>query len=272
MTVQPVEHTPVPGYPDKYAEESRQALAAARPRRWVTVPLAAGLAATVAIGLGGCEFATAGVPAQTPMETETTDYAVMGESLPIAAGTKIPLFEYGNGTGSIGCVSVAAPVFLSEEEAFAILSTAFAEAGVMLRRNSKARQATLPVTIINEYDDKATKTKKGRLKPDALFDEIPLVFVSQEDVISWEYKAVGPIFSSSSVSSYSMKDAAQTLAENNPGLVVFYDPVTYWTEGGESIDWFSCMETEQEARAESQRLLRQQVQAFLQWLAKEGTR
>jgi len=287
MTINPVEHIPVPGYPDKYDETSRQALAAARPRRWITAPVAAGLAATVAIGFSGCgTFAAEGLPAQTtetPTQTTaetaassaaTTDYILLGDPVPVPvpADAYIPLFEYGEGTGSIGCVSIAAPVFLSEEEAFAIVSAAFAEVGVMLRRNSATRPATLPVTVVDTWDDHAPKTKPGKLMPDALADELPVEFVSREDVKAWEYKPAGKIQTWSSVSSYAMKGAAQTLAENNPGLVVFYDPVSYWDmagNGGSNGD-FGYAPTEGEARAESQRLLRQQVQAFVAWL--EGAR
>ena len=72
MIIKPVENTPVPGYPDKYAEETRKALAAARPQRWLAAPVAAGLAATVALGLSGCEQTDAGGPATTTTQVTTT--------------------------------------------------------------------------------------------------------------------------------------------------------------------------------------------------------
>ena len=274
MNIKPVEHPVEPGYPDKYAEESRRALASAQPRRWIAAPLAAGLAATVALGLSGCgEHVVMGEMAIPTEVTINSGIPYSEEYLAkIAAANVIPLFEFGEGTGSIGCMSIAAPVFLSEEEAFAILSAAFAEAGVMLRRNNKTRQGTLPVTIIDTWDDKAPKTKKGSLKPDALAGDIPVEFVSREDVKAWEYEPTGPMRTTSSAGSYKMKDAAQALSENNPGLVVFYDPVTYWdiTGQGERYEDFRFTNTEQEARAESEQLLREQVQAFIEWLQAEG--
>jgi len=134
MTIKPVKTMPAPGYPDKYAEESKRALAAATPRRWIAAPLAAGLAATVALGLSGCERATLGEPTQTPVESETIDHTTLGEPVmlpvpepgtaatteyltmgtipaptaprtnPAPANVVVPLFEYGSGSGSIGCI------------------------------------------------------------------------------------------------------------------------------------------------------------------------
>ena len=330
MTIQPVKNTPAPGYPDKYAKESRQALAAAQPRRWIAAPLAAGLAATVALGLSGCgdTYVTGGEPGTSPMETETcteyltigeptvvptqtktqsatqkpaqrptekntatTEYVIMGDmpvptqfqTRPIAAGTRIPLFEYGEGTGAFGCVSVAAPVFLSEEEAFAILSAAFAEAGLELRPDAKTiNRATLPVTNIyaGTSEDKQ-RTKRGSLKTDGALGQLPVEFVSTEDVQAW-HADTGMM---SSVTLYPVKQSAKVLAENNPGLVVFYDPMgsadyeILWDmqqKKGESDEAYGArwdaarVKLEQEARAQSEQQLRQQAEAFIQWLSAEG--
>ena len=330
MTIQPVKTTPAPGYPDKYTEESRQALAAAQPQRWIAAPLAAGLAATVALGLSGCggTYVTGGEPGTMPMETEVTiDYTTLGEpaatpteaetsttvapiatrparqkpteksttttrptlalgeTRPIAADTRIPLFEYGEGTGAFGCVSVAAPVFLSEEEAFAILSAAFAEAGLELRPDAKViRQATLPVTnIYRGTSEDNVKTKRGSLTADGMLTQLPVEFVSTEDVQAW-HADTGMM---SSVTLYPVKQSAKVLAENNPGLVVFYDPMgsadyeSLWNmqqKQGESDEAYwvrrdaARNKLEQEARAESERQLRQQAAAFLQWISAEGAR
>ncbi|MCZ7584672.1 MAG: hypothetical protein M5R36_15785 [Deltaproteobacteria bacterium] len=48
------------------------------------------------------------------------------------AGSAIvaPVFEHGEGRGSIGCVMVNGPVFLSEEEALAVIKTALEKRGL----------------------------------------------------------------------------------------------------------------------------------------------
>ena len=71
MTIQPVENTPQPGYPDKH--------------RWLAAPLVAGmLSAAVALGFSGCgaaaEHRTEGEPAMAPTVVITEDYLTMGET------------------------------------------------------------------------------------------------------------------------------------------------------------------------------------------------
>jgi hypothetical protein len=290
MHIKPVEKIPMPGYPDKYAKEAMQALAQSHPRRWLHKPLLAGvLSATVALGLSGCDeigvrgpFATAGVP---PIPQE--DYITMGDPTPISvlSSSFVPLFEYGEGTGAIGCVSIAAPLFFSEEEAFAILKAAFAEAGLTLNQDTYTQRAILPVTELfpNQGNTKCATTV-GELTPDGLLEVdygLPLEFVSAGDVVEWE----GETEMHASVEVYQIKEAAQTLATNNPGLVVFYDPVTMqdmeklWElgqeEGESDEDYWARWEAarakaEQVAKTESEQLLRQQAQAFIAWLHTEG--
>jgi len=272
MKIKPVGHPVAPGYPDKYAEESRQALATAHPKRWIAAPVAAGLAATVAFGLSGCDRFVVMGDLAIPTEPAIGSGVPYGTEYFAAIAAAIPLFEFGEGTGSIGCLSVAAPVFLSEDEAFAILSAEFAEAGMMLRRNSKTRQAALPVTDLSPIRNPGEgrgETKDGSLTPDGSLDGLPVEFVSAADVEAWERDTD----LASSVTTYPVKRAAQTLAENNPGLVVFYDPLptVYHDERYEKLvegrGWFK---NEAEARDESEQQLRAQAAAFLQWLQTEG--
>ena len=213
-------------------------------------------------------YVTLGVPTRVP--TGMT----LGKDITISANKIVPLFEYGDGIGSFGCVSVAAPYFMSEDEAFAILQAAFAEAGVALNAEApEIKKATLPVTNRFNFvsDDKSLKTQKGTLAPDGTVSGIPMEFVSIADVKAWESLNDNGMWAS--VEQYEMKKAAQVLAKNNAGLVVFYDPVVKvgmeWNnEENEERGW---LKNEQEAHAESERLLRQQVQAFVAWLNTEGT-
>jgi hypothetical protein len=132
-----------------------------------------------------------------------------------------------------------------------------------------------------------------------MLDEgLPVVFVSVYDVVDWEGADDGFY---SSVMQYRVKDAAQTLAKNNANLLVFYDPIVFWDimnrdaetdsgledaasgeaieeaageigdeideAGGEISDFRKKhIKSERAAQAESERLLRAQAEAFLQWL------
>ena len=197
--------------------------------------------------------------------------------------TAIPLFEYGEGTGAIGCVSITSPVFLSEEEAFAIIYAAFAEAGLDLRQGGETLNGVnLPITDALDQGDPNGRysTTQGSMIPDGMLDAygLPVAFVSTRDVADW-YDNTGM---GASVSSYNTRKTARTLAENNPYLAVFYDPVSsvdynkVWEleqEAGESDEDFQArweameQEISQESQTESARLLRLQVDAFIEWLA-----
>ena len=323
MTIKPVDEISAPKYPDKYNEEIQRVLAASKPHRWLSTPLATGmLAATIALNLSGC----AGIPTATrppgtatselvemtgdPAASETTaprskpqeskpsdteppetctpdifDYVTAGEPVPFPTyqdATLIPLFEYGEGTGSIGCLSIAAPVFLSEDEAYAIISAAFADAGMALRRSGGIMEnINIPITNIYDFEEKTRSlpTIQGNMAPDGILADLnlPVIFVSTQDVESW-HEDTNMV---ASVSNFNTKKAAQTLADNNPDLVVFYDPIagldydklmTLEKEKGESDEAYykRCDAIREEeslsAKAESEQLLRKQAEAFIAWL------
>ena len=311
MKIKPVDSIQTPQYPDKYHDDIRNTLKSARPCRWNRKPLVAGvLFAVVAMNLSGCgtEYTTGGAPVQNPtdlIQTATAPARSTGESDHDAVGegqeglsliqtlpynSMIPLFEYGDGTGAIGCVSIAAPVFMSEEEAYAIISTAFDEAGLLLDRGTGLiKNAKIPLTnlTMGGESDERYKTIAGSLLPDGMITDhdMPVAFVSTVDVSDWETKDDSGL--RLSVSTYDVKKTAQTLADNNPSLVVFYDPLAapdyqkisaIERREDESDDayyerWFAVIDEESEAaRAESERLLRLQVDAFLEWFGKEVQR
>jgi hypothetical protein len=305
MKITPVETVNAPKYPDKYGDDMHRKLATVKPRRWLGTPLMAGvLSASVVLGAGGCDANTASpdisaVPGSTynpaltgdpgptgPAKPDITDYVTMGAS-PAPAAMMIPLFEYGEGTGAIGCEVVAAPVFLSEEEAFAILSAHFADAGLTLGRDAVTiENANVPMIEPTAYTrDEKYKTVPASLASDGFLgtQSLPVVFVSKGDIDAWTNKDTGVW---SSVEAYSPKLAAKTLAESNEYLAVFYDPMTTLDYGspklrlermdGESDDdywarWqIAYDDATQDAREDSERLLGLQAEAFVAWLRSVG--
>lgn len=296
MRVKPVTKRQEPGYPDKYGMESLQALMRSRPKRWAGKPVAGGvLAATIALGLSGCGYVTEGAPVAVPTPTaggtcpipqppRDTEHIVLGEPMPTHASFgNIPLFAHGEGTGTIGCVSVSAPVFLSEEEAVAIISAEFDKAGYMLEKNGSEISAALPVTKYNSDLEKPLDFRMGKLSVDGALPDFGLSveFVSSEDYTLW-HENEQPMLS---VETYRMKDAAQLLTDSNQNLLVLYDPATYVeTDALSAIERTEGMSDEayqelwneaheaaaQEARAVSERQLREQVTSFLSWLKAEG--
>ena len=254
MKIKPVESIQAPNYPDKYSSESKLAVQAATPKRWLKVPLAISLSAAVALGLSGCElfgYTTAGEPMPCPsypMGAETGEVISVNNLF-------IPLFEFGEGTGSIGCDSVASPSFMSEEEAFAILASAFGEAGLALIQNADTlTNINLPIVDSHDWENRIKGTTNGDLDVHEV-SGVPVKFVSTSDIKEW----AGETLYYSSVESYPIKSAAQELADKNAYLAVFYDPVTFNSNNHRYTN-----------RSESEELLREQANAFIEWLKTEG--
>jgi hypothetical protein len=270
MKIKPVESITPPNYPDKYSAEHKQALTRALPKRWLKAPLALSLSAAVALGLSGCEAPPFAIMGMTPIPTDErgTDSATSDERM------FIPLFEFGNGTGSIGCVSVNAQHFMSEEEAFAILTATFEEAGLELVRNgTMLSNATIPVVDTFDWENMNRGTTQGYLQVNEVAG-ISVKFVAYSDLRDWQWQPqegeeVPPRVSANS---YDTKSAARTLAENNAELVVFYDPLYRGTlPGFNSENWREEIQnTREEWREKSEQLLQQQANAFVQWLQQEG--
>jgi len=206
---------------------------------------------------------------------------------PLQFASLIPLFEFGEGTGGIGCVAIVAPVFMSEEEAFAVLSATFEEAGLTLHRSFRAiENVNVPVTNVDGERVDPDTTVSGYIRLSGLLEEpdLPVVFVSRWHVSNW-HKDIdgGPRLS---FNSFDVKGAAKTLAENNPGIAVFYDPVagrinydSLWVitrEPGESDRSYEnrinerLEELSMAALAESEQMLRLQAEAFVAWLGDGG--
>jgi len=197
----------------------------------------------------------------------------------------IPLFEYGVGTWNARLSAYPLPLFLSEEDAFAVISEVFAEVGMTLGHGGDMLEnINLPVTNIfgEGLINGRYATVLGNLEPDGTLEELwlPVVYVSAQDMENWhEDGGASPPGLDAFV--YYFKKAAQALAENNPGLAVFYDPyadldydsleqVTR-NKGESDADYSARLSAirEEEAQAaldESKSLLRLQAEAFIAWL------
>jgi len=300
MKIKPVIATTIPKYPDKYDKDIKNILVSSKPNRWIGTPLVGLLSAAVTFSLGGCageqlnphEPGAPGTVISNPAVIPT-EHILMGD-VPspyqeIFTGTYIPLFEFGDGTGGIGCMAITAPVFMTEEEAFEVIAAAFAESGLYLSQHASHRpDVNFPVTNIDGDEVDRNKTVQGDLRGDEIMllltHDLTVKFVSKDDVIRWKEDDDGT--PRVSFSSFNIKQAAMTLAENNTAMVVFYDPVANMVdysitydieqEDGESDDAFFARldaireELQKKALAESEQVLRKQVDAFIAWLFQMG--
>ncbi|MCL2628218.1 MAG: hypothetical protein FWD44_05945 [Oscillospiraceae bacterium] len=315
MKIAPVEKIEAPKYPDKYSNQMRNVLSSAKPNRWLGTSLIGALSATIALGLSGCKGDLENQVPEDPQQTNKTpavtpyvippehvilgdmpiplppDYITMGDPATFQIphdSVSIPFFEYGKGTGSIGCVALTAPVFMSEEEAFVIISAAFSEAGIPFNYFGELIiDLSIPVTNINVSRGVNAKEPETMVGGNMIATgflssfNIPVKFVTSDDVRKWHRDIGGGPYVS--FSDYNIVNAAQRLAENNPGLLVFYDPVAGTFNRGkvseikknsnESEDEYNTrkeakrQELYEEALAKSEQYLREQVAAFIEWLS-----
>jgi len=270
--IAPIKKIAAPKYPDQYAVELDQLLLAHKPLRWRSAPIAGTvLSAVVMLGLAGCsDFGTVtdGVPAPPPYSPESS---ATGKSPPYPP---TPFFEHGNGIGVYGCNAVATPVFLSEDDAFAIIRDEFARLELTVERGG-GRVEDIMVPVVDLGHDDARKkfeSRPGSIDLDFSVDgkHIVMEYVSADDMREWS----DPDSVTASVTSANFKQAARTLndslnaadLENTPG--VFYDPAEMFNGWEQGI--YKGEEKEQAAREQALAALRAQVKDFLEWLAGQG--
>ncbi len=209
-----------------------------------------------------------------------------------AAAVVAPIFDHGEGRGTVGCIVVAPPVFLSEEEAWQVIDEELAKSGLKLPETRvKLRGVRIPHRMKNftikdgKPDERVTDTQ-GSAEPLTVDREnaqkrIAVEFVSQRD-----YAKVGGPFSMSTVQSYDFRATARTLAQDvrkqakdKVYFGVLYDPVVnFASEEMRNLktqeDWKKWREgyaaRDRKSQAESKRLLRLQVQDFVKWLEAQG--
>lgn len=225
--------------------------------------LAAG-AAVAAAGLSGC--------------------GVEGAPSPLVA----PIFVHGEGRGATGCVVIAPPVFLSEEEALQVIKEELAQAGIALGRGMP-----LPEVVVEYEDPNLCWLRSGDnwlgepvakvSRPADLAAVDPQRQVGVEIVTTAECNRFSGGVLASAVS-YDTKGLAECVAEGIRRqaqralrIGVFYDPLERWSfDAGEAepadskpADPRSRWEQATASAEEKSRTqLRRQAQDFLAWLQK----
>ena len=291
MKVIPVKIKVRPKYPDQYAIDVNKTLLRYTPKRWVKTSLAGvTLTAVITFGMAGCaDYTTDGTPLQTPFREEAITMGVtvpppiseeivtteetgdpfreevvtMGEIAPPKIAT--PMFKHGEGIGVYGCVSITAPVFLSEEDAYAIISEEFAGRGLTVKRGGDVlKNIDLPIAKVRpSLNDDTKETQKGDFEFDFMVDgtDVNLEYFSNKDHGALEDKDG----IKASVEERNYLEAATALNQSLNDLDsykphgMFYDPV----------GTYECGNSEEEERTveRAENDLRAQVKDFIEWLA-----
>lgn len=227
-------------------------------------------------------------------------WRVLGET---AEGKAIvaPIFEHGTGRGAIGCVVMNPPVFLSEEEAMQVIREELAKYGIRLKGGTVLKGVRLCHRLLTHQGENEKSTKeidfendpewraageknpvlKWRLAPTLLKldgidsdKNVAVEFISRSN-----YDDSGGLIPTSTVRDYDFVDVAKYVAskveEKSQDRIyfgVFYDP-TIRPPKQDYSKKLSAAEREaawkkgdEDAKNESKKLLREQVEDFAGWL------
>jgi hypothetical protein len=294
MEIKPVSNCCRPGYPTrKEAQTAPNWLLEHLPERWRRIIAAGGTGVVLlAAGMTGCEGQSGppnggGAQTQSSVAGAADDEAahVRGNMKAIVA----PIFNHGDGRGTTGCVVMAPPVFLSEEDALQVIQDELSKAGIQL---------TCPQVVLSEVPIKKRmelyerKGDEGITRVEEVEPATPLKLqladpkrhVGIEFVGHANYDAVGGARSSSTVQEYDFKDRADFVAQQvrvkSRGLYVgvLYDPaaerprpqLTAQEYKDRDLVQRRYKEAEEQGRASAREDLRKQVQDLAAWLKQQG--
>jgi hypothetical protein len=273
MKVMPLKRYNPPRYPIQEILAAHPELLRLVPKRWANTPLVLSALSLTCLILAARDGRSADKNAST---VKAANPAV--QSQPVAPRVA-PIFHHGDGRGSFGCVSTAAPVFLTEDEARQVIVEEAATAGIHFENSQQMiTQVDLPVT--DEYQGLAidARTRKPKTQCASLIldgtdsqKNISFEFVSNKDVGTWDISEHTFI---STVSIISIEPAAEVLQKGlsktaaGQTIGVFYDPISYFAFGKSAS--FPVSGNKEAAKKNSIRELQEQVRDFIAWLKAQG--
>lgn len=273
MDIKPVKKYKTPRYPEKSVLLYNPDLLKTVPERWKgNIYINVALTSILAFSLAGCSV---------------NDEKISNDQPP--KFVVAPIFEHGNGRGSFGCVSVAPPSFLSEEEAYEVIQEEAEKYGIAFEREIlELKGVAIPETkyylkplqgegfkdYLNEREA-IDSTRRGDLTLDG-YDEskkIGFEFVSREDYKQWSKEQTVRL----SVDDFDFLTTAKLLQQGTDGktgdvnLGIFYNPMAPYEELRKlDIERNDYGKMEQKTKEMASDELRLQVKDFLEWLKAQG--
>jgi len=291
MEIKPVKLKRKPGYPTiKTFVDNPELLSKSVPFAWIRNQYAATTLATFIL-CGTVNQSSA----QNTKPTTVVVSKVKKQNKPAAIQTakhdsvKIArIFSHGDGTGSIGCMVVSPPVFISEDEARKIIFTALKEENIDFStiNTPVLKFSVRPVVNIFHTEKQRLKDKKE------ITVEIKMDGYNVKNNLAIEYVSARLVNILdpydewvSSVQDIDTKRTAERIrnaliAQGKVNAAVFYDPITrydpytYYDESPEAIDRLlsgnAPPPTSKDSPPSSRDLLKAQVKDFIEWIKKEG--
>ena len=286
-----------PTRPELLAEPGR--LLEHLPSTWQSLISKGGLTVAFLVsGLTAIPSASAQTPAPAAPAADNAAAQLADRPAQLAAGAAIvaPIFEHGKGRASTGCVVIAPPVFLTEEEARQIIVEELAKAGLkMSAKDVELKDVRIkpksPFGFVTrdgkrevvKYGDEARPLVVDLMDPDR---HIAVEFVSEDD-----YYELGGEMPRSTVHDYDFKKISEGVADQIKSggkgnfFGVFYEPTSLIehrrrptadelkgkNEKEQQEVWQKIWkEAQEEARKSSREELRKQVKDFAEWLRQRG--
>jgi hypothetical protein len=275
----------VPDYPRKEEVEIQPSLLRKSiDKRWKKIfdfGVSGMLAAS--LSLSGCEdnYKTNNNSHETSQIEDTKDSQKSIAKIEITQQIKTlvaPVFNHGEGRGSIGCVAVYPPAFLSEEEALVVMKEELIKNGIDLNREkvvfSDANIKPIGYGVLEMLGMGKKKPFPLEIDSQDSGKQINIEFVSMSDC-----QQLGGITGSMSVQKYDTRKAAvhfrkQIRSNKEKGVFgVFYDPTPRNPLNGIHPKETASEERElvqEQIHEIAREQLRKQVEDFSQWLKEEG--
>ena len=284
ISVTPVKKYTAPKYPTKIETVQTPGLLKKLPTNWEkNVAVIAAVGMLGAMSLTSCRVFESDTETGRPSPTsgENPGQEIVENLLNVA-----PIFLHGSGTGSIGCDMVAPPVFLSEQEALAIIKSVAETEGLTFGDKPPEYTATK-----NEIEARSNREKNyilgnGNIGLDLYDDEkgVAVTYISMEAAEQIYHD--GPW---SSATLYAPRELAELTAEDFAAqqgditIGVFYDPNKSW-ESEEHQKIFAEYNNHNSEKSWEERVeqykhdvkllieenLRAQVRDFIEWLQGQG--
>ncbi|MDR0842038.1 MAG: hypothetical protein LBP68_01305 [Acidobacteriota bacterium] len=269
MKITPVKRYQTPRFPIQDVLRTHPELLRLVPRRWANAPIILSAMSLACIILAARDGIGGDAPNRGDAGSGTAS-ATQSETMRVA-----PIFHHGAGRGVFGCMSTAAPIVLTEDEARLVIVEEAASAGIHFSSDGKTvagveRPLTKNSELIADKRTGEPKMRRSRLVLDGTDQQrdISFEFVSREDLRNWEIEEydglTNSVFVRDNRRASELLQGGLAKAKGSGAVGVFYDPIEFDDDG-----LFNDA-GQAKARKQTVQLLQQQVRDFIAWLKAEG--
>jgi hypothetical protein len=266
LKITPLKQYSTPGYPIQDILAAHPELLRLVPKRWANTPLVLSALSMACLLLAACNRRPADERASVVKAANPTVQSQL------SATRVAPIFHHGEGRGSCGCVTTAAPIFLSEEEARQVIIEEAATHGIHFENKKQVFTQVETENLAIDLRTRKPMIQKISIALDGTDPQrnLSFEFVSDKDLAVWDmgsrYSGTLGEIAIEPVAKGLQKGFSKTVTGQTVG--VFYDPVSIYSFDKQSS--FPASSTRKEAKEKSIHELQEQVKDFIAWLKTQG--